>query len=93
VEVVVSLWRHGSEEVERPCHLPYPEYGENPKITTTIATSARSTLSCTEKVKGRTALDYPSMPSSIAPVLHSEEYPVPCPPKQVNITLFPIALN
>lgn len=40
------------------------------------------------KAKGRLALNYPSMPSSIAPVPHSHDLPVPLPPAQVNITNF-----
>ena len=40
------------------------------------------------KVMGRRALTYPSIPSSIAPVPHSETLPVPNPPTNVSSFLF-----
>ena len=36
------------------------------------------------KVKGRKALTYPNIPSSIAPVSHNESLPVPSPPRNVS---------
>ena len=36
------------------------------------------------KVKGRKALTYPNIPSSIAPVSHNESLPVPSPPRNVR---------
>ena len=39
------------------------------------------------KVKGRKALTYPDIPSSIAPVSHDESLPVPSPPHDVSMKL------
>ena len=36
------------------------------------------------KVKGKKALTYPNIPSSIAPVSHNESLPVPSPPRNVS---------
>ena len=36
------------------------------------------------KVRGRRAMTYPSLPSSIARVFHSDALPVPSPPSNVN---------
>ena len=39
------------------------------------------------KVSGRRAITYPSIPSSIAPVSHSETLPVPNPPSNVTFVV------
>ena len=36
------------------------------------------------KVRGRRAMTYPSMPSSTAPVPHSDAFPVPSPPSDMS---------
>ena len=51
-----------------------------------IAISIPLDITKFRKVKGRLALNYPSMASSTAPVPHSHNLPVPFPPAQVNIT-------
>ena len=40
------------------------------------------------KVSGRRAITYPSIPSSIAPVPHSETLPVPNPPSNVSFLVW-----
>ncbi|KAJ4432901.1 hypothetical protein ANN_15157, partial [Periplaneta americana] len=75
--------KDGCVGLEKVCLLPYLGSGEN--LQTNDCYFCIVDISKYKSVKNRRNLDYPSIPSSIAPVPHSNDLPVPKPPDQYSI--------
>ena len=67
-------------EVVNVCHLSLSESGENLPIIMMTAISAWWTFSNTKRQRTEKKIVYPSIPSSIAPVNHGTELPIPQSP-------------